>query len=59
MLRDLLYNPKSSPKMVKVVPRFRMCFKTRWTMFEKEKAHIVLARTNVVYLLVYGFDDDS
>ena len=59
MLGDLVYNPKSSPEKIQVVPRFHTCLKALWRLFEQEEAHLVLVRTKIVYLLLYGFADAS
>lgn len=59
MLGDLVYNPKASPEMIEVVPIFHTCIKAHWTLFEHEKAHVALVRTNVVHLLLCGLANIS
>lgn len=59
MLGKLVYNLKSPPKMTKAVYRFQSCFKALWNVFEREEVCVIFIRTTVVYLLIYGFADNS
>lgn len=54
-----MYDLKCHPKETKVVPRFHICLDALLLLFEQEKAPVILVRTIVVYLVLYGFVDTS